>query len=91
MPQRAWHRLPVTAGQLDYPGRRYREVGAVKHPEPDRPRKPYNRPRLHRYGAISELTRFGGSSVLDSGGNFGLGSGSGQRSGQPGPARRQYQ
>lgn len=34
-------------------------------------RKPYHQPRLSSYGAVCELTQFGGSEILDSGGNIG--------------------
>lgn len=32
-----------------------------------RPRKPYRRPRLAAYGRLTDVTRFGGSQVVDSG------------------------
>ncbi len=34
-------------------------------------RKPYQPPRLRAYGRLAELTRFGGSQVVDSGGGLG--------------------
>lgn len=33
--------------------------------------KPYRTPRLVTYGRLAEVTRFGGSEVLDSGGDLG--------------------
>lgn len=36
-----------------------------------RPRKPYRPPRLVTYGRLTDLTRFGGSQTLDSGGDLG--------------------
>lgn len=42
------------------------------HREPPRvPLKPYRTPRLERHGRLIDLTRFGGSDVVDSGGNLG--------------------
>jgi hypothetical protein len=32
--------------------------------------KPYRRPSLQTYGRLAEVTRFGGSQILDSGGNL---------------------
>ena len=32
--------------------------------------KPYSRPSLQSYGRLVDVTRFGGSLVLDSGGNL---------------------
>lgn len=36
-----------------------------------RPRRPYHTPRLTAYGRLTEITRFGGSQVIDSGGGLG--------------------
>ncbi len=36
-----------------------------------RVRKPYTPPRLKSYGRLAELTRFGGSQVVDSGAGLG--------------------
>jgi hypothetical protein len=36
-----------------------------------RSRKPYRPPRLVVYGSLTEITRFGGSEVVDSGGGLG--------------------
>jgi hypothetical protein len=33
--------------------------------------KPYRAPRLERHGRLIDLTQFGGSQVVDSGGNLG--------------------
>jgi hypothetical protein len=38
---------------------------------PPAPRKPYRTPRLERHGRLIDLTQFGGSDVVDSGGNLG--------------------
>ena len=35
------------------------------------PRKPYRTPRLECHGRLVDLTRFGGSQVVDSGGGLG--------------------
>lgn len=36
-----------------------------------RSRRPYQRPRLEIYGRLTDLTRFGGSEIVDSGGGLG--------------------
>jgi hypothetical protein len=36
-----------------------------------RPRAAYRAPRLERYGKLAEVTHFGGSQMVDSGGNLG--------------------
>lgn len=42
-------------------------------PHPDAPPspKPYRSPRLVSYGRLTEITRFGGSQIVDSGNNLG--------------------
>lgn len=50
------------------------EVSEERRPPPGgsgRTRKPYRAPRLTEYGRLTELTRFGGSQVVDSGGGLG--------------------
>lgn len=37
----------------------------------DRARRPYLAPRLERHGRLAEMTRFGGSQILDSGSGLG--------------------
>lgn len=39
--------------------------------QPRAPRRPYRPPRLSCHGRLVDLTRFGGSEVLDSGGGLG--------------------
>lgn len=41
-----------------------------------RPRRPYHPPRLECHGRLAELTQFGGSQILDSGGGLGNQAGS---------------
>ena len=43
----------------------------VRREPPSVPRKPYRAPRLERHGRLIDLTQFGGSDVVDSGGNLG--------------------
>lgn len=50
---------PEAGGSDPVPGE-----GAIPRPGP----KPYRRPRLVTYGRLAEITRFGGSQVVDSGG-----------------------
>ncbi len=38
---------------------------------PSKPRRPYQPPRLECHGRLAELTQFGGSQILDSGGGLG--------------------
>lgn len=45
--------------------------GVLRSPDSGRPRKPYSAPRLKAYGRLAELTRFGGSQVVDSGAGLG--------------------
>ncbi|MDX1503671.1 MAG: lasso RiPP family leader peptide-containing protein [Thermoanaerobaculia bacterium] len=39
--------------------------------DPLPPRQPYRSPRLTSYGRLAEVTRFGGSQVVDSGSGLG--------------------
>ena len=36
----------------------------------DAPKKPYLRPALQSYGSLVDVTHFGGSQMIDSGGNL---------------------
>jgi hypothetical protein len=47
------------------------EVGGVDSAPARTGRRPYRAPRLACHGTVVDLTRFGGSQVLDSGGGLG--------------------
>lgn len=47
---------------------RARSEGEITVP---RSRRPYHPPRLECHGRLAELTRFGGSQIIDSGGGLG--------------------
>lgn len=49
----------------------YGQERALPPAEPGPARKSYSAPRLKVYGRLAELTRFGGSVLVDSGGGLG--------------------
>lgn len=63
-------RRPDAAYQPEEPGGDRAPDASEPLLEPRSPR-PYHSPRLVRYGRLTDITRFGGSQVLDTGGNLG--------------------
>lgn len=64
--------LPKTSRQTDQPESAGDGTLAVSRPlTPAGSRRPYESPSLMAYGRLAELTRFGGSAVVDSGGGLG--------------------
>lgn len=47
------------------------ELESSRGPASKGPVEPYEPPRLERYGRVSDLTCFGGSQIIDTGGNLG--------------------
>lgn len=59
---------PDQEPESDVPGAGSPEAGPQA---PPRGRKAYRSPRLVTYGRLAEITRFGGSRIVDSGGDLG--------------------